>query len=175
MEISPAGPGTGPSMISRRQALSLMGVTLGGGLVLAACGSSSKTTTAPTSAGTAGGGSGAGNVAIINQIFGPGGKAAGQGTKLTVGGALFLSGAAAYYGKVMSAAMEVAAAQIAAAGGPTVHFTYRDIQSGSAPAAAQDARAFGEARVGVSMSSNAAVVGAELPGIEQYKIFTLDG
>lgn len=162
-------------MISRRQALSLMGVTLGGGLVLAACGSSSKTTTAPTSAGTAGGGSGAGNVAIINQIFGPGGKAAGQGTKLTVGGALFLSGAAAYYGKVMSAGMELAAAQIAAAGGPTFHFTYRDIQSGSATAAAQDARAFGEAGVGVSMSSNAAVAGAELPGIEQYKIFTLDG
>lgn len=165
--------------VSRRDFMRFASLATGGAVFLAACGSSTSKSTVASSSSSAAPNSTSGlstsDLSLIHSIYGPGGKAAGQGLTLNVGAALFLSGPDQFYGTVMSNSMKLAAEQIKAAGGPTINFTYRDIKSGSAVAGADDATAFGQAGLGVALTSNGFDGASMIPGLMRYKIFTLDG
>lgn len=158
---------------SRRQLLQRVGATglaVAAGGVLAACGSDDES--------EAGGSGGPASSAVgkkINALVGPGGKDAGQGLTLPVGAVLALSGPGSYYGRVQSRGAELAVEHIKAAGGPSFELQMKDHRSGDPKAGAAVTRELGLDRVPVSLPSYLAVFGAMLPGMEQYKIFGLDG
>lgn len=93
----------------------------------------------------------------------------------TLGAVLALSGPGAFYGKAMTKGIELAAAQIKSAGGPSISIEYLDNKSGSAQAGANSTRQLGSKRISACLSSYVGSLGSMLPGVEQYKILTLDG
>ncbi|WP_183097344.1 ABC transporter substrate-binding protein [Nocardioides pelophilus] len=88
---------------------------------------------------------------------------------------LALSGPGSYYGKVQANGAKLAAAQIKAAGGPDFQIVLKDHKSGDTQAGVQVTRELGQEGVHFALYSYFGVVGSALPGIEQYKILSLDG
>lgn len=112
----------------------------------------------------------------IQEILGtPTGEEALAGVEIDVGAVLPLSGGGSYYGKVDKNGIELARKHIEAAGGPKFNVTYKDNKSGDTEAGAQVTRELGIDGVPLSLTSFSAVLGSQLPGLEQYKIFTMDG
>jgi branched-chain amino acid transport system substrate-binding protein len=94
---------------------------------------------------------------------------------INVGLDVALSGQGAYYGDVMVKGAQLAADQIAAAGGPTFVLSVKDHKSGDAQAGVQTTREFSQEGVHMALYSYIAVLGSALQPIEQYKIISLDG
>jgi len=116
------------------------------------------------------------DVSQIAKYIGPIDEAhAAKGLAYDLGATLPLTGYAAYYGQVMSQGMKLAASHIAALGGPNLNIIYKDDKGGDPQAGVTAARELGLAPVGAMLASYVADLGAMVPGIAQYKIFTLDG
>ena len=112
----------------------------------------------------------------INQIFGSGGPAAGQGTTFELGGLLALSGAGSFYGISARRGIDLAVKHIKAAGGPDISILYKDHKSGDPTTGVSAARELGATdKVSALQCDYAALDGAILPVIDQFKILTLDG
>lgn len=155
-------------LVGRRQFLSIAGTTSAAAL-LAACGSSggaSGTKAAPAASGIG---------AQINKLIAKGGAAAGKGKTFNLGALEPMTGAGSFYGKVASQGAKLAVSHIEAAGGPTINLVLKDHESGNTTVAVQAVREMGLDHVGACLMSYAAVDGAALPGIAQYKILSLDG
>jgi branched-chain amino acid transport system substrate-binding protein len=75
----------------------------------------------------------------------------------------------------MTRGLDLAVDHIKAAGGPDVHVDYYDHKSGDAQAGKDAGTAIGAKGTPVSLPSYAAALGAMLPAIERYKVFSLDG
>lgn len=141
--------------------------------LIAACGGSSGSSTS--------GGGGApsvptGDVAPLNQIFGPGGKQAGRGTTMSLGMLLAVTGQGSFYGRVMSRGAKLAASQIKAAGGPEFDISIGDHQSGAVPPGVSAVRRMTtENHIRLLQTSYGAVSEAIAPLIAQQKILTFNG
>jgi branched-chain amino acid transport system substrate-binding protein len=159
------GSGFAP-LVGRRQFLAIAGTT-GAAAFLAACGSSGSGT------GAAAAPSGVG--AEINKLIAKGGAAAGKGKTLNLGALEPMTGAGSYYGLEAVRGAKLAIAEIEAAGGPTINLIVKDHESGNTTIAVEAMREFGLDHVGACLMSYAAVDGAALPGIAEYKILSLDG
>jgi branched-chain amino acid transport system substrate-binding protein len=153
-------------LVGRRQFLSIAGMT-GTAALLAACGSSggAKTTAAAPS----------GIGAEINKLIAKGGAAAGQGKTFNLGALEPMTGAGSYYGLEASRGFKLAISQIEAAGGPKINLVLKDHESGNTTVAVEAVKEMGLNGIGACLMSYAAVDGAALPGIAQYKILSLDG
>jgi branched-chain amino acid transport system substrate-binding protein len=146
-----------------------------GTLGLAACGSSTSTVPGTGSSAHAAAPSGAG-ASVLTQVFGAGGASAGQGKNVNVGAALVLSGANQLYGKLVTNGAQLAADQIAAAGGPTFKFDFKDILSAVSPAtSAGIAQQFCSDGIRVVITQASFGLGGGLPEAKQCQMFTLDG
>ena len=99
----------------------------------------------------------------------------GKGQTYDVGVLIPLTGSGAIYGSHGTDIFKLAARDIAALGGPTLNMIYKDNKSGDPQAGVQAMRELGAAKVPMMLSSYTADLGAALPGIKEYKIFTLDG
>ncbi|WP_127817789.1 ABC transporter substrate-binding protein [Microbacterium sp. CPCC 204701] len=111
----------------------------------------------------------------LAELTGSNPDALGGDLTLKLGAVLPLTGPQNYYGRGPLRAVELAIAQVRAAGGPQFELITKDHKSGDAQAAVQATRELGQDRVPMAIYSFAAVNGAALPGIEQYKILSLDG
>jgi branched-chain amino acid transport system substrate-binding protein len=156
--------------------------------VLAACGSSSGGSSSSSAASTvaasssAGGSSGSGSTdtgglsgAQITSVLGISGGNLAQGKTFKLGAVLALTGPGSFYGKVMKQGIDLAVAQIKAAGGPDIQVVYKDHQSGNAQAGSRAARELGIAGVPAVLSSYVGDIGAMFPFLAQYKMLALDG
>jgi len=171
--------------LSRRRLIHLSALGALGGLAAAyvGCSSNEKTTASPTSKATSVPTSAAtatpaatGVAAALNQIFGPGGPAAGQGVTFKLGGLLALSGAGSFYGITARKGIDLAVKHIKAAGGPDIAVSYKDHQSGDPTVGVSAARELGATeKVSATQVDYAALDGAILPIVDQFKILTLDG
>jgi branched-chain amino acid transport system substrate-binding protein len=173
--------------LTRREVLRRFGVygaaIAAGPAVLAACGgddggTSATTTTATggsvTSAGSAGGTVKAATVADLPKLLGIGADT-GKGMSQNWASVLALTGSGSFYGKTMTNGLNLAVDHIKAAGGPDIKVDYYDHKSGDAQAGKDAGTAIGAKGTPVSLPSYGAVLGAMLPAIEQYKVFSLDG
>lgn len=98
----------------------------------------------------------------------------GAGKTFPLGAVLALSGGGAAYGTSMKNAIDLAVEQIAAAGGPTIEVSYKDLKSGD-PAAGQVAiTELGEAGIPAKITDYVDNLGSMLAGTEQYEVFTFD-
>jgi branched-chain amino acid transport system substrate-binding protein len=169
----------------RRQVLKGLGLATGGLVagptLLAACASSSSSTSAAgttSASASATAGSGALSNAQLTQqlgeLLGPI-NAAQSGKNLTIpfGVQVSLSGDAIYSGTNLLKGAQLGVEHLALAGGPTFTITAKDDQSVNPTAQAQDARAFGEAHIPISLAQSGDQGG--LPLVAQYKILTFDG
>lgn len=118
----------------------------------------------------------AADVAVIQKIFGPGGKAAGQGLTIPVGTLLAMTGPGAFVGQVMSRGEILAAAQIKAAGGPDFKLQIVDHLGGDVQAGVSGARRIiDQEKVPVMLSSYGGVTQAIAPLVAQSKVLTFNG
>lgn len=137
--------------------------------VLSACGGSGSSTTAA-----------AGSSQItplgkqINRYVGPGGPKAGGGLDWNLGASLPLSGPGAFYGREMEHGIALAIDHILQAGGPQITATYEDNKTGDPNAGIQNVKELGVKGSAAMLSSYIADFGAQLPGIDAYKILTVD-
>lgn len=111
----------------------------------------------------------------LNALGFEGGAKAGQGKTWKLGAVLPLSGSGSFYGKVMKEGVELAVKHIREAGGPDIQVSYKDHKSGNPEAGAQATREFGAAGHHAVLGSYLADFGAMLPGLERYKMLSLDG
>jgi branched-chain amino acid transport system substrate-binding protein len=154
-----------------------LGVTVLGGGLLSACGSSGSS---GASNATSSGGSGKGirpglgrEVADALGVTDQDAKlAAGKTWKLGV--CLPLTGQGAAYGLTQGSGVKLAAKHIALAGGPQIDYVEKDNKSGDATAGALIGRQLGASKVGAQITSFVGVLGAEVPSIGAYKIMSLD-
>jgi len=102
-------------------------------------------------------------------------KFSGKGQTYDVGVMVPLTGPGAIYGSHGTDIFKLAARDILALGGPTLNMIYKDNKSGDPQAGVQAMRELGAAKVPMMLSSYVADLGAALPGIKEYKIFTVDG
>ena len=121
------------------------------------------------------GATGAPIVAKYQRLLDVDPKFAGKGQTYDVGVLIPLTGPGAIYGSHQTDIFKIAAHDIAALGGPTLNMIYKDNKSGDPQAGVQAMRELGAAKVPMMLSSYTADLGAALPGIEEYKIFTIDG
>ena len=176
----------------RRISLAGAGLALGPA-ILAACGSSKKSTTTPTtsattaapssgttaapSSATTGGGAPSGSagqqLATMLKID-PSGKN-GKGVTWQMGAVLALTGNGSFYGKTMSRGIDLAVKHIAAAGGPNIKVIYKDHKSGDPQAGIQAMTELGTSHVPAKLASYADDLYVMLPLTAKYKCFTLDG
>jgi branched-chain amino acid transport system substrate-binding protein len=113
---------------------------------------------------------------ILNTIFGPGGKAAGQGFTLQDGMLLAVTGQGSFYGRVMSRGAKLGGKQIGAAGGATFNISVGDHQSGLVPPAISATRRLVLSnKIETLQTSYGAPSEAIVPLIEQYKLLTFNG
>lgn len=113
---------------------------------------------------------------ILNKIFGPGGKKAGQGVTIDAGMLLAVTGQGSFYGRVMSRGAKLAAKQIEAAGGPMFKITVGDHESGLVPAAVSTTRRMiSQNRIKLLFTSYGAPSEAIVPLIEQNKLLSFNG
>lgn len=140
-------------------------------LVVAGCGGDDKTSEGTTSAG----GTTPGASTPINDIFGAGGEAAGQGKTINVGMVLAMTGPGAFTGKVMSQGAKLAAEQIKAAGGPDFKISIADHQGGLVPPGVSGARRLiNQDGVAALLSSYGGVTKALIPLVAQSKVLTFN-
>ncbi|RYE77034.1 MAG: hypothetical protein EOP19_23530, partial [Hyphomicrobiales bacterium] len=115
-------------------------------------------------------------VAEINEIFGPGGKAAGEGLEINDGMLLAMTGAGSFYGKVMKQGSELASEQIKAAGGPDFKITVADHKTGDVPAAVAGARKLiSQDKSAIIQSSFGPVTQAIIPMLQAGKVLGFNG
>lgn len=133
------------------------------------------TTVAGGGATTVAGGGTDGNGAAIAKLLNIDAASAGKGMSLTLGAVLALTGTGSFYGKTMTAGLELAAKHIKAAGGPTFTYDYHDHKSGDAPAGVDAITQLGEKGVVAKFASYVDDLGAMFEGTKKYKMFTLDG
>lgn len=112
----------------------------------------------------------------LNTIFGPGGKAAGQGVTINDGMMLAVTGQGSFYGRVMSRGAKLAAKQITAAGGPAFKISIADHESGLVPPAVSGMRRLvTQNHIETLQTSYGAPSEAIIPLIEQYKVLSFNG
>jgi branched-chain amino acid transport system substrate-binding protein len=144
--------------------------------VLVACGDDDKTSSTSGGSSTATADVSSATGKQVQEILGtPTGDAALEGQTIKLGAVLPLSGSGSYYGKVDTNGIKLAAAHVKAAGGPTFDVSYLDNKSGDPQAGIAATREMGIDKTPISLASFSADLGAQLPGLAQYKIFTLDG
>jgi branched-chain amino acid transport system substrate-binding protein len=97
------------------------------------------------------------------------------GDEFRMGAVLALTGPGSFYGKTMSRGIDLAVAQIEAAGGPAFAVDYYDHKSGDPAAGQQAITELGENGVVAKLASYVDDLGAMLPGTAQYEMFTMDG
>ena len=102
-------------------------------------------------------------------------KYTGKGLTLDVGMSYPVTGAAAVFGAHVTDTPGMAFAEILAMGGPKFNMILKDNKSGDPQAGVQSVRDFGFAHVPMMLTSEVADLAAELTGIKQYKILSLDG
>lgn len=175
--------------VSRRTFLrSSGGFLIVGGLslpaILAACAQSGSSSAAESSAPTAAASSGPTSAAtsaasggtVLNDIFGPGGKEAGQGLTVVHGMNLAMTGGGSFYGEVMSGAAKLAAKQIKEAGGPDFKIVINDHQSGLVPPSVNGVRKLiDQDGIETFSASYAAPTIPILPLLEAAQILSLQG
>lgn len=155
---------------SRRELLrAASAVTLGTAAapLLAACGDSDDEPAAGPTTSAEG--------SRLNEILGIDAGAAAGDVTLESSALLALSGGGAYYGEVMSNAIRLAVKQIRSAGGTQIDVEFKDHQTGNPQAGVTAGRELGSASIHTCLTSFTADLGAMLPAIAQYEIFTLDG
>lgn len=156
------------------------------GMALAACGGDGEDGGPAVAQGGQGGSeSGSGGVdaasgdtaAQLQKLLGFEDQAADDcaGDEFRMGAVLALTGPGSFYGKTMSRGIDLAVAQIEAAGGPKISVEYYDHKSGDPAAGQQAITELGESGVVAKLASYVDDLGAMLPGTAQYKIFTMDG
>jgi len=113
---------------------------------------------------------------ILNEIFGPGGQAAGQGVTIKDGMMLAVTGQGSFYGRVMSRGAKLGAMQITAAGGPRFSISIADHESGLVPPAVSGMRRLvTQDDIQTLQTSYGAPSEAIIPLIEQYKVLSFNG
>ncbi len=112
----------------------------------------------------------------LNEIFGPGGEAGGEGITIQGGMNLAMTGQGAFFGDVMSKGALLAAEQIGAAGGPEFVITINDHESGETPPSVNGVRKL-ITQNGISFlqTSYGAPSEALIPILQQNKILTFNG
>jgi len=100
---------------------------------------------------------------------------AGKGLHLELGAVYPLTGTADLFGSHFSDVPDLAFKHIAALGGPSFDFLLKDNKTGDPQAGVDAVRELGDAKCAMELSSIAADFGSMIPGIEQYRILTLDG
>lgn len=146
---------------------------LGLGLALAACGSSGGTST--TSAATDSGSAPAAQATCINDIFGAGGEAAGQGVTVKAGMLLAMTGAGSFFGDVMSKGAQLAADQIKAAGGMDYQIEIADHKNGDVPTALTETKRMISDGITVLQTSYGAPSEAIAPLVGEAPVLTMNG
>ncbi len=165
----------------RRQVLKGLGLATGGLVagpaLLAACSSSSSTSSVTGSGSASAGTASLSNAQISQQLpelLGPINAAqAGKNLTIPFGVQVSLSGDAIYSGTNLLKGAQLGVEHLALAGGPKFTIVPKDDQSVNPTAQAQDARAFGEAHIPISLAQSGDQGG--LPLVGQYKILTFDG
>ncbi|GAA0964962.1 hypothetical protein GCM10009555_003330 [Acrocarpospora macrocephala] len=149
--------------LDRRHFLQLSGLVVGGSAVLAACGDggSGSAVTADTS-------SKLGEFLRIDQY-------AGKGTQLDLGVVLPSSGSGSAYASEMKNGVELAVAQLTGAGALEWRPQYKDNKSGDPQAGIDATKDLGLTGTPAMLCSYIADLGAQVPGIAQYQMLTLDG
>ena len=159
-------------LLSRRSLLRIggaAGLLAAASPLLAACGGGGGgQAPAPTT------GTGGVDTDQLRSLLGVQGSAA-EGVSVSMGAVLALTGPGAFYGATMSKGINLAVAQIRAAGGPQISVDFQDHESGSAQAGANAARQLGSNRTPVCLASYVGALGSMFPAIEQYRMLTLDG
>jgi branched-chain amino acid transport system substrate-binding protein len=111
----------------------------------------------------------------IAKMLGVDPKYAGKGLTLDVGLSYPVTGPAAIFGSHVTDAPKMAFSHIEAMGGPKFNVILKDNKSGDPQAGVQSVRELGFSHVSLMLTSEVGDLGAELSGIKQYKIFSLDG
>jgi branched-chain amino acid transport system substrate-binding protein len=117
-----------------------------------------------------------GNVSDIARFIGPiDQKFAAKGIECDLGVMLAVTGPGSSETPRVLDAIKLAVKQIELLGGPRFNLIVKDNKSGDPQAGVEAVRELGFAKVPALLSSYVADLGAGLPGIAQYKMFTLDG
>ena len=112
----------------------------------------------------------------INEIFGAGGEAAGEGVTLNGGMLLAMTGAGSFFGDVMSKGAQLAADQIREAGGMDYQITIADHNNGDVPTAMTEVkRMISQDDIRVLQTSYGAPSEAIAPLIAEAPVLTLNG
>jgi branched-chain amino acid transport system substrate-binding protein len=155
----------GRSFVSASAILSL-------GITLAACGSSAGTDATTSASGSTGVTTAS---KCMTDIFGPGGKAAGQGVTIKAGMLLAMTGAGAFFGDVMSKGAQLAADQIKAAGGIDYQIEIADHKNGDVPTALTETKRMISDGIEVLQTSYGAPSEAIAPLIAAAPVLTING
>ena len=163
--------------LTRRELLRNLGLlgaaAVAGPSVLAACGSSKKSTGG--SSGTTVAASGDVGKQLLDALGVSASDKLGGGTTWQMGAVLALTGNGSFYGKTMGRGIDLAVKHIKAAGGPDIKVVYKDHKSGDPQAGVQAMTELGTANVPAKLASYGDDILAMLPLTQQYKCFTLDG
>lgn len=112
----------------------------------------------------------------INEIFGAGGPAAGEGLVINDGMLLAMTGAGSFFGEVMSKGAKLAASQIKAAGGPEFNVIIADHNNGDIPTAITETkRLISQDEIVTLQTSYGAPSEAIAPIIAEAGVLTLNG
>jgi len=111
----------------------------------------------------------------LAKMLGVDSKHLGKGLTFDVGCSYPVTGPAAIFGSHVTDAPNMAFQQITQMGGPKFNIILKDNKSGDPQAGVQSVRELGFAHVPMMLTSEVADLAAELTGIKQYKIFSLDG
>lgn len=112
----------------------------------------------------------------INDIFGAGGEASGEGVTLNGGMLLAMTGAGSFFGDVMSKGAQLAADQIREAGGMDYQITIADHNNGDVPTALTEVkRMISQDDIRVLQTSYGAPSEAIAPLIAEAPVLTLNG
>ena len=117
----------------------------------------------------------AASLAQISKLLGVDPKYAGKGLSIDVGCSYPVTGPAAIFGSHVTDFPKLAFTHIEQMGGAKFNLILKDNKSGDPQAGVQSVRELGYAHVPMMLTSEVADLGAELTGIKQQKIFSLDG
>jgi ABC-type branched-subunit amino acid transport system substrate-binding protein len=158
--------------------LLIAGLVLIASIAISACGNSESSggSTGSTQVTETGGSeTGGATGKEVSEVLGlKEGPDTGKGEKWKIGSVLALTGSGSFYGKVMTQGIELAVAQIKAAGGPEIEVDYKDNKSGNAQAGAQAGKELGIAKTPAVLSSYAGDIGSLFPSLQQYKMLGID-
>jgi branched-chain amino acid transport system substrate-binding protein len=111
----------------------------------------------------------------LRTLLGIDPKYAGKGMTIDCGLVYALTGAGAIFGSKLMDLPHLAVKHIEALGGPTFNLVVKNNKSGDPDAGVEATRELAADRVGMELTSYAADLGAQIPGIKKSKIFSLDG